>query len=163
RRRLGGTLWALVCSAEPIELRLEFGRQLAREHRHRPARESDLELLGDLDAQLAAVEQDRDRRLAAVENVGHGRSGGAGAARRGLPHSALEDARTNAVARQRREPGDVGAVRKQLMALDLRPDSRQVDPSQLALVSDANRHLRVADLHVLEGSLPAPGAELPAA
>src|SRR5271169_5026826 len=76
-----------------IQLLYEFLGERAPEHRDRPARELDLKFVTDVDPKLAAVEHDRDRRAAPVEDIGHGGPGRPGAAGRGLPLSPLEDPR----------------------------------------------------------------------
>jgi hypothetical protein len=109
-----------------------------------------VEVLADLDLELAAVERDRDGRVAAAQDVGDGRAARAGAARRGLPHPALEDPRTDGGVVECREPGDVGAVGELRVALDRRADGGEVEGLEGGRVGDVDRGLRVADHEVLE-------------
>src|SRR5579875_3250419 len=48
--------------------------QAAGEHRHRPSAQGHVQVLLDLDDELAAVEHDGDRRVPAGEHVGDGRT-----------------------------------------------------------------------------------------
>src|SRR4051794_32094995 len=133
------------------ELGLELRAQLAAADRNRPAGQVDVEVLADVDEQLAAVEDDGHRRVAAAQHVGDRRTGRAGPARQRLPHPALEDPRADAVGAQRGEERDVGAGRReQLVALDRGADGRQVEALELVARGDVDRALRVADEDLLE-------------
>ena len=125
-------------------------RRSRREDRHRPARQVDVEVLPDLDLELAAVELDRDRRVAAAQDVGDGRAARAGAAGGGLADPALEDPRADGGVVERGEPRDVGALRELRVGLDRRADGGEVERLEGGRVGDVDRRLRVADDEVLE-------------
>ena len=72
-----------------------------------------MEVLPDVDLELPAVEPDRDRRVAAAQDVGDGGAAGAGARGGGLPRPALEDPRADDARLELGEPRDVRAVREQ--------------------------------------------------
>src|SRR5262249_23348507 len=129
-----------------------FG-ECAAEHRHRPPRQFDVQLVGDLDAEHTAVKDDRDRRRGArgpVHHVSDSRAGGAGSARRGPPPPALEDPAPDRPGLELGEPRHVGPVREQLVMLDLGPKPVEVQAQQLVYGPNANRTLRVAALDVLK-------------
>src|SRR3954447_22792926 len=58
-----------------MQLLDEVGSELAPVHRDGPAGQVDVQALLHLDLELAAVEPDRDRRLAAAQHVRDGRTG----------------------------------------------------------------------------------------
>src|ERR1700753_2958566 len=101
-----------------MQLLDEIVRQGSGVDRHRPAAEGNVQILLDLDGQLAAVEHDRDGGIAAVEHVCDGRPRRTGPARGGLSDPALEDPGANPIRGQCRVPGHVGAVGKLRMALE---------------------------------------------
>src|SRR5437588_5864456 len=102
----------------------EIVGERSAEHRHGPARQVDAEVLPYLDFELAAVERYNHWRGPAFEHVSHGGSRRAGSTGAGLSHAALKDAGSDSSRTDRRGPGHVGPIRKQLVALDLRPDPR---------------------------------------
>src|SRR4051812_11284394 len=147
------------------ELGLELRAQLAAADRDRPAGQVDVQVLGDVDEQLAAVEDDGHRRVAAAQHVGDGRAGRAGPAGQRLPHPALEDPRADAVGGHRGEERHVRAAgREELVVLDGRADRREVEALELVAVGHVDRALGVADEDLLEAPAldlavgPQPGA-----
>src|SRR5579884_110514 len=110
-----------------IELLGELGGDRAAEHRDRPARQLDAQVLRHVDLQLTPIELDRYRRLASRQHVGDGGAGGAGSAGSRLPHAPLEDPRPQAAPPRDRVPGDVGPVREQAVAFDLRPHGLEIE------------------------------------
>ncbi len=99
-----------------------------------------MKFVAHLDGELPAVEDDGDRRVAAGQDVGDGRAGGPGPARRCLPHPPLEDAGSDPVGRQGGEPGDVGPVGESLVVLDRGTDRRQVERASSASSATAIAH-----------------------
>src|SRR5450755_211669 len=73
-----------------MQLLYEFVGERSAIHRNRPAAQIDLQFLPHLDLQLAAVECDRDRRVAPLQDVCDSGARRAGPARGSLPHPALE-------------------------------------------------------------------------
>ena len=96
---------------ERLERRDEPGVELRREHRDRPARQVDVQVLADVDRQLPAVEMHRDGRVAAAQDVRDRGAGRAGPGGERLPHAALEDPRLDRVRPELRPPAHVRAVR----------------------------------------------------
>src|SRR5262245_4090857 len=130
---------------------LEGGEvDVALEDRHRPAGEVDVEILADVDLELAAVEAHGHRGVAAAQDVGDRGAARAGPAGLGLPHAALEDPRTDRGRVDLRVPRDVRAARELRVALDRRPDSLEVERGELVGARDAEDGLRVANRQVLE-------------
>src|ERR1700722_19746059 len=129
-----------------MQLLDEIVRQGPGVDRHRPAAEGNVQILPHLDRQLAAVEHDRDGRIAAVEYVRDRRPGGTGPARCGLSDPALEDPGPDPIGRQDRVPRHVGPVRKQGMTLESGADLWQLERVQFADAADPDRALRVAAL-----------------
>src|SRR5215212_1884195 len=82
------------------EVGLELFAELPARHGDGPAREVDVQVLLHVDEQLAAVELDGDRRVAAAQDVRHGGARRAGAAGQRLADAPLEDPRADAVGRQ---------------------------------------------------------------
>src|SRR5438067_1597851 len=93
-----------------IELLDELIGKGAVEYGDSPPSQRYVKIRGDLDLELAAIEDHLDRGAAAFQDIGYGRSSGAGAAGRCLPHPALEDPGAQAMRLERRIPRDVGAV-----------------------------------------------------
>ena len=105
-----------------------------------------MQRLVDVDLQLAAVELDRDRRVAAAQHVGDRGAAGAGARGQRLPHPALEDPRADAVGRELGPERDVGAVGEARGGARSAGRSRRGRaPRARSRVGDADRALRVAD------------------
>src|SRR3954454_21906993 len=75
-----------------MQLLDEVGGELAPVHRDGPAGQVDVQVLLHLDLELAAIEPDRYRRLAAAQHVRHGCSDGSGPGGEGFPDTTLEDA-----------------------------------------------------------------------
>src|SRR6185312_3835675 len=105
-----------------MQLLDELIGERAGEDRHRPAAQGNVEALPHLDLELAPVEDAGHRGFAAGQDVGHRGAGGAGPAGRGLADPTLEDPRADPMGIEDRVPGHVGAVGKQLVALDARAD-----------------------------------------
>src|SRR4051794_12471034 len=72
-------------SAGCMQLLDELVGQLAPIHGDRPAGQVDVQVVGDVDLELAAVQADGDGRVAALERVGDGGAARAGARGHGLP------------------------------------------------------------------------------
>src|SRR4051812_44151814 len=125
--------------------------------RARPAGEVNVQVLADVDLEIAAVEMDRDRAVAAAQRERHRGAGRAGARRQRLPHAALEDASGDLALGVAPPERHVRAVGEQLVRLDRRADEAEVD--LLEAVAHLDRALRVADRDVLEAELPAGDAE----
>src|SRR2546421_4910535 len=146
-----------------MQLLFEVLAETPLEHRPRPARQLDPQILAHLDLELTAVEQHGDRGIAAISavllHVGHRRPCRPGPGRQGLPHSALEDACADAPLAHRRVPRYVRAVGEELVSFDPGAESRQVQRLQLAEGVDTNRALGVADRDVLEDPLAPIGAQ----
>src|SRR5947209_1069713 len=142
-----------------MEVLDEFGIEHASVDGPRPAGQMDPEIAAHLDGELTAGELHHHRRAAAVEHVRHRRPAGAGARGQGLSYPAFEDPDPDLARGELAEPRHVGAVGKQLVALDLRPDARQLQRLELGGAGDADRALRVADRDVLKGPLASPGAK----
>src|SRR6266542_1309594 len=130
----------------------ELGRELAGEHRLGGPREPYVEVVVHLDGQLTTIEPDCHGAGGTHEKRRDGRAARASPRGEGLPHSPLEDSRPDRRAVHADER-DVGAVREELGALDLRPDRRQVEG--LDLVSRIDHALWIADRDMPEGPLPA--------
>src|SRR3954465_13372272 len=79
-------------SAGCMQLLDELVGELAPVHRDRPAGQVDVQVVGDLDLELAAVEADGHGRVASLPGVGDGGAACARARGHRLPHPALEDA-----------------------------------------------------------------------
>ena len=124
---------------------------VARVHGHGPAGQVDVQVLGHVHLQLAAVQPDGHGAVDPAQHRGHGGAGGAGARRHGLPHPALEDARADRGVALAAPERDVRAVREQLVALDRRAQLRQVE--LLEALVHLDRALGVADGHELEAQL----------
>src|SRR5215207_338536 len=103
------------------------GAGLPREDRDGPAGEVDVEVLADVDLELAAVEHDGHRRVAPAQDVGDRRPAGAGPRRGRLPHAALEDPGADPARGQLGEPRDVRAPRELRIVLDRGADGRDVE------------------------------------
>src|SRR3954454_2090485 len=113
-----------------LERSQQLGRELAGVERLRPARQPHREVGRDLDAQLTAVELDRELARRARQMRRHGRARGARSRRQGLPHAPLEDAGGDAVAAHAKE-AHVRAVWEQLVILDLVTDCAEVERLEL--------------------------------
>src|SRR2546421_777686 len=78
-----------------MQLLFEVLAEAALEHRPRPTRQVDLQVLADLDLELTAVEQHGHASLATIAalfaNVGDRCTGRSGPGGQRLPHPALED------------------------------------------------------------------------
>ena len=135
----------------------ELRSDLAAEDRHGPARQVDVEVLADLDLELAAVELAPYRRVAAAQDVGDGRAARAGAARSvsPTPRSKIRARMVGVV--EGGEPRDVGAVGELRVASRsggrCAPRSRA---SSVGRVGDVDRRLRVADRQMLEAKAVEP-------
>src|SRR3954447_26371384 len=79
-------------SAGCMQLLDELVGELAPVHGDGPAGQVDVQVVGDVDLKLAAVEADADGRVAPHQRVGEGGAACTGPRGHGLPHSALEDA-----------------------------------------------------------------------
>src|SRR4051794_24116469 len=121
------------------------GGPFAREHRLGPAGEVDVEVLADVDDELAAVEVDRDRRVASAQHVGHGGPDRPGPRAQGLSRPALEDPGADRAGSPLGPERDVGAVGKARVDLDRRADRRQGERGERRLGGNADRELRGAD------------------
>ena len=121
-----------------------------------------MQVLPDVDDELAAVELDGDRRVAAAQDVGDRGAGRAGAARHRLADAALEDARADAVGRELGPERDVRAVRGSCGSCSIGgPIAGRSSASSSSRVGDADRALRVADLERLVARGPATSPSSP--
>src|SRR3954451_23484802 len=68
----------------------EFLGQLAPVDGDGPAGQVDVQVIADVDLEVAAVEMDGNGAVEAAQDGGHRRAAGAGAGRHRLPHPALE-------------------------------------------------------------------------
>ena len=110
----------------------------------------DAEIGSDLDLELAAVEDDRDRARRAAQPGGNRRPARAGPGGEGLPDAALVDPGANPGSLRPPE-AHVGAIGEDRRGLDRRPDRGQIEVLEAGI--DLDRALRVADRHVLELTL----------
>ena len=134
-------------------------RELTRVDRLGGADQGDLELRADVDLELAAVEDHRDRALGAAQVGGDGGAGCARTRRERLPHPALEDPGPDPGGALPAPEADVGPVREDRRGFDRRSDRGEIEV--LEAVDHLDRALRVADRDVLELVPPAPHVDRP--
>src|SRR5690348_9347619 len=101
-----------------MQLLDELVGQLAPVYRDRPAGQVDVQVVGDLDLELAPVEADSHGRVAATQDGGDGGAAGPGAGGERLPRAALEDAGTDHARLDLGPERHVGPVGEQRVALD---------------------------------------------
>ena len=122
-----------------------------RVDRHRPAGQVDVEVLPHLDLELAAVEPDRDRRVAAAQDVGDGRAARAGAARGASPPTPRSKIRARMVASSSAVNHETFVRCGNCGSVSIGgPMAARSSASRVRGVGDVDRRLRVADDQVLE-------------